>query len=460
MVETLMGSYGIYTVYNTYITEFDIKAERADKKKLDAYLNTPGYKEMSNYMDTVFSHFSFDSSLNAQQWWALSNKALSGLKQQQESLWQDVKEELTTVYKREKRNVQISEALMAVAIVLVLIFIVFTISSIRVQLKELSQAAKTISRGETQVQLSTIPSGMMGVLASSILEIEKNYLVLAQAAGEIGKGNFDVKINPRNDQDTLALSLKKMKQDLRKFNAEKDLLQKQTMELVHQRDELFSMASHELKTPVTTIKAFAYLLKMDFKQMSEEQQTEILSKLEKQTDKLRTLIEDLMDISRIQYNQLVYNKKPVNVGKIIADIVNEIQIANPERRIILQKNLEVELNADPIRLGQVMANLLSNAIKYTPFDKEIIVSMEKDGEKVVGLVHDFGSGIPKEKQEKVFDRFYRIPGEKLQTYPGLGMGLFISRQIIENHGGRMWVESEDGKYCKFYFELPLKEKLN
>src|SRR5690606_9285847 len=110
---------------------------------------------------------------------------------------------------------------------------------------------------------------------------------------------------------------------------------------------------------------------------------------------------------------------------------------------------------DQNRIGQVVTNLLTNAIKYAPESKEIIVRLERKENTVVCSIRDFGYGIRKSEQDRIFERFYRISGENLHTYPGLGLGLFISKQIIDMHDGNLWLESEYGEGSVFYFELPL-----
>ncbi|HYC83029.1 MAG TPA: ATP-binding protein, partial [Candidatus Paceibacterota bacterium] len=115
---------------------------------------------------------------------------------------------------------------------------------------------------------------------------------------------------------------------------------------------------------------------------------------------------------------------------------------------------KVSVKGDSKRVSQVLINLLSNAIKYSPYDKRVIVTVQKkDKEAVVG-VKDFGIGIPKQKQSRIFQRYYRAHDRDL-AYTGLGIGLYISYQIVQRHGGRMWVDSEEGKGSTFYFSLPL-----
>ena len=116
--------------------------------------------------------------------------------------------------------------------------------------------------------------------------------------------------------------------------------------------------------------------------------------------------------------------------------------------------------ADRDRIGQVLSNLLNNAIKYCQNCKQIIVNLESKEEMAICSVQDFGNGIIKTQQDKIFERFYRVTGNNLHTYPGLGLGLFIAKEIIDRHNGKIWFESEEGKGSIFYFSLPIAVNQN
>jgi signal transduction histidine kinase len=457
MVETLIGTNGAYKVYNSYELEFKLKASPASQKTYDSIKNSNEFKPMFSYIDRLFTKFQFDSTYDAEEWWTISSQGLTALNKQQKELWTTVEKEMKDIYGIEKKSQRNTFILIAVSLLFVIILILSVIRNITRILRELKLAARKISKGGTGVQLENMPSGVIGNLAKSILQIEKNNLTLAKAASEIGKGNFNVIVKPRSEEDLLGKSIKKMKQDLLKFNSQKDRIQRETLALVHQRDELFSMTSHELKTPLTSLKAYTQLLLMDVHTMDSDQRKILLDRMDKQISKLVGLINDLLDVSRLQYGQLNYNKKPVKLNHLIADIISEIQLGSAEHKIIFQKNINVTVNTDSDRIGQVVTNLLINAIKYSPGSREVIVRLDKTDKTVICSIRDFGPGIKKEEQNKIFERFYRVSGDNQNTYPGLGLGLYISKEIIEKHDGRLWVESEYGKGSSFYFELPLME---
>lgn len=457
MTETLMGSYGIYTMYKSYYKEFDLKASHSAKMKLDSLKMTPAFSKMNLYFDKIFTDFHFDSTYSADEWWSLSTEGISGIRQQQKELWKSVDNRLIQLYEHEKKAQTNTLFFMALAVLIVIILILLIIHSVRYQLHGLKTAARKISKGETGINLEPIPHGMLGSLSRSILQIEKNNLVIARAAGEIGKGNFDVTVTPRSEDDILAWSIKKMKRDLREFNSQRDKIQKETMALIHQRDEFFSMTSHELKTPITTVKAYTQLLMMDGEKFDIEQHHEILVKMENQINRLVSLINDLLDMTRLQHDQLSYNKTRFKLNSLIVNLISEMQMSYPDHRIIFQKNINVNVFADESRISQVIANLITNAVKYAPDSRDIIIRLDKTEKTVVCSVKDFGRGIREEEKDKIFERFYRISGENLHTYPGLGLGLYISKEIIQKHNGNIWFESEYGKGSLFYVELPLAE---
>jgi signal transduction histidine kinase len=457
MMETLIGTLGAYKAYNSYELEFYLKASPESKRIYDSTKKSNEFKPMISYLDRLFTTFKLDTTYDAEQWWNISSHGISVLNKQQKELTGTVENRMKSIYQIEKKSQRNTFILIAVSLLFVTILILSVIRNITSVLRELKLAARKISKGGTGIQLENMPQGVIANLAKSILQIDRNNLALAKAASEIGKGNFNVTVTPRSEEDLLGKSIKKMKQDLLKFNSQKDRIQRETLALVHQRDELFSVTSHELKTPLTSLKAYTQLLLMDTPGINTGQRKIVLEKMDKQISKLVGLINDLLDDSRLQYGHLNYNKKPVKLNNLISDVVSEIQLGTKEHRIIFQKNVNVTVNADSDRIGQVVTNLLINAVKYSPGSREIIVRLDKTDKTVICSVKDFGHGIKKEEQNKIFDRFYRVSGNNLNTYPGLGLGLFISKEIIEKHDGKLWLESEYGKGSTFYFELPLME---
>ena len=224
--------------------------------------------------------------------------------------------------------------------------------------------------------------------------------------------------------------------------------------LEQRKDEFIGIASHELKTPLTSIKGYTQILERIIQEMGDEKLKTYLKKTNTYIDRLNSLISDLLDVSKIQAGKLQMNFSTFNLKAIIKEGIETMQHTNTNHLIKLEGSANITIIGDKHRLEQVFTNLLSNAIKYSPHGKEVIVRLYKKDNEIHVSVQDFGVGIPKEKQSKLFDRFYRVE-ETAKQFSGLGIGLYISCEIIQRHNGRMWVESEEGKGSTFYFTLPI-----
>jgi signal transduction histidine kinase len=221
-----------------------------------------------------------------------------------------------------------------------------------------------------------------------------------------------------------------------------------------QKNDLIGMASHELKTPVTSVKAFAQVLQNRFTKAGDEQSAMLLRKMDAQLDKLTSLIGDLLDVTKIETGKLQFHKKFFDFNEMVTEIVEEMQRTTERHKIITKLDKTKNLYGDHDRIGQTLTNLLTNAIKYSPAADKIIITTTVSKKDVTLSIQDFGVGIPKESQDKIFNQFYRVSGKSEETFPGMGLGLFVSAEIIKRHNGKIWVESEKGRGSKFYFTLP------
>ncbi len=225
-----------------------------------------------------------------------------------------------------------------------------------------------------------------------------------------------------------------------------------------QKDDFVSIVSHELKTPVTSLKAFAQVLQSRFHKKGDSESEDLLSKMEAQINKLTNLIHDLLDMSKIEGGQLQFQNAPFFFDNLVIEVVEEIQ-RTTDILITVNGKTEKEVFGDKERIGQVIINFLTNAIKYSLKKNSIHVSMSVARKKVTLCVEDFGLGISKENQPHVFERFYRVSGKPYDTVPGIGLGLYISAEIMRRQKGKIWVESEEGRGSKFYFTLPALHKV-
>jgi two-component system phosphate regulon sensor histidine kinase PhoR len=226
-------------------------------------------------------------------------------------------------------------------------------------------------------------------------------------------------------------------------------------ELEQRKDEFISMASHELKTPITSIIGFTQILQKRFRKLEDQQSLYFLDRMNTQLNKLTALINSLLDISKMQAGELVYHKSIFDMDVLVRETVENVQAATDTHQIVLAASTHAPVFGDQDRMAQVLTNLLTNAIKYAPGTDKVIVRVAIDGENVVVSVQDFGIGIATEYQEKIFERFYQAADPGRQTFPGLGIGLYISHEIVKRHSGRIWVDSKKGNGSIFHFSIPL-----
>ena len=222
--------------------------------------------------------------------------------------------------------------------------------------------------------------------------------------------------------------------------------------LAKQKDEFLGIASHELKTPLTIVKAYMQLLEQ---QISEPQLQSYISKSADYVNKLDALITDLFDVSKILAGKLQFQFMDIKFDDLVNNTIESAsQIYNTHVLVKEGSTSDTIISGDRTRLEQVLINLISNGIKYSPDGEKIHIKCEVEGDNIIVAVTDFGIGIPKHAQQKLFDRFYRVD-DASDRFSGLGIGLFIVSEIISRHYGKVWLESEEGKGSTFYFSLPV-----
>jgi len=228
------------------------------------------------------------------------------------------------------------------------------------------------------------------------------------------------------------------------------------------KDDFIRMASHELKTPVTSIKGYVQLLLNMFRDyeagkenISSQMIQTSLATIDKQIIKLNRLMSELLDLSRIDSGKLELKMQNFDVNDLVRETVDDLQ-QTTRHEIRIKNNVDCKLFGDKDRIGQVLLNLLTNAIKYSPKTNSIEVDVYRPSQNIISIsVRDHGIGIDKKDHEKIFERFYRVEGKTEQTYPGFGIGLFIASEIVSRHNGTIYVESEKSKGSTFTFTLPV-----
>lgn len=225
-------------------------------------------------------------------------------------------------------------------------------------------------------------------------------------------------------------------------------------EIERRKDDFLSIASHELKTPLTTVKGYVQMMDHYMPENASDKFKSIVAKTGIYVERLNSLITELLDVSRIQTGNIELHKVPFDFDSMVHETVEGIQSATRTHQITIQGKATSSFTGDESHLVQVISNLLANAIKYAAESPEITIYLSLVSDYLKVSVTDSGMGISPEDQKKIFDRFFRV-GEVQQRFPGMGIGLYVCDQIIKNHGGNLWVESEKGKGSTFSFTLPL-----
>ncbi len=241
------------------------------------------------------------------------------------------------------------------------------------------------------------------------------------------------------------------RRDLQEARTELDSVQRQ----MRLQDDFVSTISHELRTPLGFIKGYSTSLLRDDTVWDEATQREFLTIIDEEADRLARLIEDMLELARLQSKTLQFKFSPVRMDALMRDVATRINVHHPELKVTFNVQTIPPIRGDGMRLSQVFENLFSNAIKYSP-GSEIIIGMSATPENIRITFADKGEGIPEDYLPFVFERFYRVPGER--TVTGTGLGLYICKQIIMAHHGNIWVESVLGEGATFIIELPVTSR--
>ena len=217
------------------------------------------------------------------------------------------------------------------------------------------------------------------------------------------------------------------------------------------KDEFISIASHELKTPLTSIKAFNQLMQ---RKNSEHNLDGFIDKSAQNISRLERLIKDLLDVTKINAGKITYEVRPFNFKRMLEESIESVQLTSPDHEIILESTEDVIFSGDQYRLEQVVHNFLTNAVKYSPEGKKVIVRLIVKNNDMIVSFQDFGIGIAEKDRKRLFERYYRVDDISMR-FEGLGLGLFISSEILRRHEGNFWIESEPGEGSTFYFRLPV-----
>jgi PAS domain S-box-containing protein len=237
---------------------------------------------------------------------------------------------------------------------------------------------------------------------------------------------------------------------IRWFGTNTDITRQKELETM--KDDFLSATSHELKTPVTTLKAYVQLAEKNLGERGDSEILPMIKKMSRQVNKLASLVEELLDITKIQKGKLIYKESIFDLDKLLREVTEDMQNTAPSHHLIYIPGKVEMIYGDKDKIVQVLVNLISNAIKYSERDSRIEIHLESEKKGVTISVKDSGIGIPEKDIYNIFDQFYQVSSHS--TYPGLGVGLYISSEIIKKHKGKIWAESTLCKGSCFYVWLP------
>lgn len=229
----------------------------------------------------------------------------------------------------------------------------------------------------------------------------------------------------------------------------------EVQKLQRQKDDFIGIASHELKTPLTSLSALIQVLTVKLRDTTDPFVNGALAKANIQIRKMTNLINGFLNISRLESGKIHIEKQHFRLNQLLHEMAEEIQITTHSHSIHIHDHEPVDVFADKDKVGSVLTNLLSNAVKYSPKGKSISVNYVKKDDYLEVSIHDEGMGITEQDLDKLFDRYYRVESSYTKNISGFGIGLYLSAEIIKQHGGRIWVQSKSGEGSTFYFTLPL-----
>ncbi len=237
------------------------------------------------------------------------------------------------------------------------------------------------------------------------------------------------------------------------INAVVDITDRKALE--RQKDDFMGIVAHELRNPLTSLRGYAQLLTKRLAKLSDEKAIQMQSRFEFQLNSMTKLIDRMLCVAKIESGDLTFEKKEFDLVNLVRETLETMQLTTTTHRLILVPGGPVFAEGDQEHISQVIINLLSNAIKYSPKADRVIVSVSSLEHKAIFTVRDFGFGIPAHETGNLFEKFYRVKDEYVERLPGIGLGLYLSAEIIRQQGGQIWLESALNEGSVFSFSLPL-----
>jgi signal transduction histidine kinase len=319
-------------------------------------------------------------------------------------------------------------------------------------IEKLVSATERVGRGELAQTVDIRSRDEIGDLARAF-----NQMILQLNES---RGNLERKVEERTRQleeniealNQARQSTLSMLEDLRSAKRELEIANRELKEMDEMKMKFIGIASHELKTPLTAIKANIDFVLSEKEGKVPEYLRAYLLTIQRNTNRIQGTMDHMLDLTRIKSGRLLLDREPILLSEVVGGYINEVKPVdkNLSIQVDIPKNLSVY--ADRNRLHDIFLNLLSNAFKFTSDGGQILITVSRKDDYILHEIRDTGMGIPRDKIEKIFEEFYQVEGGK---HGGTGLGLAITKRVVEEHGGKIWAESQIGKGSTFYFTLPV-----
>ncbi len=332
-----------------------------------------------------------------------------------------------------------------------LLFTILFIKFFLLPIKKLAWATEQMAKGGW-IQIDKIRS------KDEIGDLIESFNQMAVQIKEM-KENLEKKVAERTQQleenieelNRARISALRLAEDLQYAKRELEMVNRELKEADEAKMKFIGMASHELKTPLTAIKANVdFILSGKGGKVPEDLRSHLLT-IQRNTNRIQETMDHMLDLTLIKSGHLIIDQEPILLSEVVGGYTHELKPVDKNLTIQIDIPKDLTVYADRNRLHDIFFNLLSNAFKFTPEGGTVFIRASQQNDRILHEIRDTGIGIPEDKIQKIFEEFYQVHEGK---YGGTGLGLSIAKRVIEEHGGRIWVESTPGKGSVFYFTLP------
>lgn len=404
------------------------------------------------------------TDFNASDWWFSATGTINVLHELELFVISRVKNSLASQEQELQSEIDSLFLMLSGVLAIVLLFVSIIAKSITSELKKIENAAQRLKEGDTNVNVEVSTNDEIGKLAATFNRMAINSNQLAEAARKIGEGDYDVSIEERSNEDVLGKALIQMKDSLRVTTSELNRKFDELEQAYKYKTDFLANMSHELRTPLNSMLILSNLLAENRDGNLSGEEVQSAQVIHKSGSNLLELINDILDLSKIEAGKLEVETSEVDLLSILDHMYNLFKPVSTENKLnfslIHKGKIPKFIISDELRLGQILKNLLSNSMKFTPSKGSVNLIIETTEDKIKFIISDTGIGIAKEKQETIFGAFNQADGSTSRNYGGTGLGLSITANLVGLLNGVISIESEEGKGSKFFVEFPIGKTVN